>query len=117
MHPIESAVSLNDKRLQVFGRNAGDRHSSRRNKALARFGGITDIIQRLYHRKRSVMVPWLYVSAIFLVIPWHELIDMFVWVFADSAQDMREPFLWIDIVELGGFDETVKDSCILTAFV
>ena len=51
------------------------------------------------------------------VTPWKEFVEACDFVVGDFGEDPSEPGLWIDFVELGGFDQGVGyRGCFTSAF-
>ncbi len=50
-----------------------------------------------------------------LELPWQEFMDSVDLMIRDSSEDPSEPSLGIDLVELGGFDESMGDGRSLAA--
>ena len=44
-----------------------------------------------------------------------QLVDPIDFVLGDAAKDIGQPSLWIDAVELGGFDKRLGDCCRLSS--
>ena len=50
-------------------------------------------------------------------IPGHEVRDPLGGMIGQSSEDIGEPGLRVDVVELGGFDESIDGGCTPAAFV
>ena len=50
-----------------------------------------------------------------LELPWQDLMDAGDLMVSDVSKDPREPCLGIDLVELGGFDDSIGDGHSLAA--
>ena len=50
-----------------------------------------------------------------MIVPWHQLFQLVDFVVSDALQNPFEPCFWIDLVQLGSFNQGKGDSHGITA--